>query len=204
VLVSRRAKRSELIEKNILTYWRQEIMSVNVCYRNDVPPAIAQVFVITNNLFYFDRDRSSSPRFWVQGGCLYSGDFRTPVLGVEPEHILADRPPTRERRQGLCGSARRRHRSQCALLGKHQRLDTFYTFSGWQQAVGEDVQSVVQNRGFANPTYHFDNFSLPHGSPGAGFGVFDPIRAGRYNPLIHPPAVPATFPTKNFDSATDF
>jgi hypothetical protein len=50
--------------------------------------------------------------------------------------------------------------------------------------VGEDGQSVVQNPGFANPASPADDFSLPHGSPGAGFVVFDPSQAGRSNPQI--------------------
>ena len=80
---------------------------------------------------------------------------------------------------------------------------TYYTFAGWQ-ASGEDVQSVVQNPGFNNPAYPADDFSLPKGSPGFGFVVFDPNQAGRTNPVLKPPAVAATFPTKLFNPATDF
>jgi len=53
----------------------------------------------------------------------------------------------------------------------------------------------VQNPGFANPTYPADDFSLPKGSPGVGFVPFDSTQAGRTNPVIMPPAIPATFPT---------
>ena len=81
---------------------------------------------------------------------------------------------------------------------------TFYTFSGWQQQVKEDIQSIVQNPGFNNPAYPADDYSLPKGSPLAGFVVFDPSQAGRSNPVIKPPAVPATFPTKLFNPATDY
>ena len=80
---------------------------------------------------------------------------------------------------------------------------TFYTLSGWQ-TLGEDLQSIIQSPGFANPIYPADDFSLPHGSPGAGFVVFDTNQAGRSNPQLHPPAVPATFPTKTFNPVTDF
>jgi hypothetical protein len=80
---------------------------------------------------------------------------------------------------------------------------TFYTFSGWQ-GIGEDLQSVVQNPGFANPAYPADDYSLSKGSPGIGFVVFDPNQAGRTNPVIKPPAVAATFPTKTFNPATDY
>lgn len=80
---------------------------------------------------------------------------------------------------------------------------TFYNFTGWQQTVGEDGQSVVQNPGFKNPFYPADDFSFPNGSPGVGFVVFDPNQAGRSNPL-KPATVRATFPTKPFDPAKDY
>ena len=80
---------------------------------------------------------------------------------------------------------------------------TFYTFSGWQ-GIGEDLQSVMQNPGFANPAYPADDYSLPHGSPGMGFVVFDTSEAGRSNPVLKPPAVASTFPVRLFNPATDY
>ena len=79
----------------------------------------------------------------------------------------------------------------------------FYTFSGWQN-VGGDVHGVVQDPGFANPAYPFDDFTLTRGSPLPGFVIFDPNQAGRTNPVLKPPPVAATFPTKVFNPATDF
>jgi len=84
-----------------------------------------------------------------------------------------------------------------------QSLWTFYSFSAWQ-GMNEDLGSVVQNPGFKNPNYPADDYSLPKGSPGVGFVVFDPTQAGRNNPMIQPPAVAAAFPTKVFNPATDF
>ncbi len=81
---------------------------------------------------------------------------------------------------------------------------TDYTFAGWHTNIGEDAQGVVRNPGFKNPTYPADDYSLPNGSPGVGFVVFDPNQAGRSNPVIKPPAVPPTFPTKTFNPATDY
>ncbi len=66
------------------------------------------------------------------------------------------------------------------------------------------AKSVVQNPGFNNAAYPADDYSLPKGSPGVGFVVFDPSQAGRSNPVINPPAIPATFVTKPFNPATDF
>jgi hypothetical protein len=80
---------------------------------------------------------------------------------------------------------------------------SFFTFANWQKT-GEDVQSVVQNPGFKNPAYPADNYSLPQGSPGIGFVVFDPNQAGRSNAVIMPPPIGATFPTQSFNPATDF
>jgi hypothetical protein len=37
-----------------------------------------------------------------------------------------------------------------------------------------------------------------------GFVVFDASQAGRSSPIINPPAVPATFPTKLYNPATDY
>ena len=85
----------------------------------------------------------------------------------------------------------------------NNKLWAYYTFAGWQ-GIGEDSHSVVQNPGFNNPAYPADDYTLPKGSPGVGFVVFDPTQAGRSNPVIMPPAVPATFPTKTFNSTTDF
>jgi hypothetical protein len=83
------------------------------------------------------------------------------------------------------------------------KLWMYYTFAGWQ-GLGEDAQGVVQNPGFNNPAYPADDYTLPKGSPGVGFVVFDPSQAGRSNPVINPPAVAATFPTKTFNQVTDF
>ena len=81
---------------------------------------------------------------------------------------------------------------------------TFYTFGQWQTQVGEDPQSLVRNPGFNNPVYPADDYSLPNGSPGVGFAVFNPNQAGRSNPVILPPAIPATFVTETYNPATDF
>ena len=195
---------ANIIKNNILAYGREGMISVNFPYGNGVPSTIAQVYVITNNLLYFDRDHNSSPKFWVQGGCLYSLGFPYPNYQEWNGNMYW-------RTDGQFASDGKAFAVQPAAgTGPNAPCTgntsnwTFYTFPGWQQTVGEDVQSVVRNPGFANPAYPADDFSLPHGSPGAGFVVFDPSRAGRSNPLIHPPAVPATFPTKNFDPATDY
>ena len=63
---------------------------------------------------------------------------------------------------------------------------------------------MVQNPGFKNPAYPTDDYSLPQGSPGVGFVPFDASQAGRSNPVLMPPAIATTFPTKLYNPATDY
>ena len=192
------------IKNNILAYGRLGMISVSFPYGNGVPTTISQEFAITNNLFYFDRTNTSTPKFWVQGGCLYAGGapfpqfqewnsnmyWRTDGAFASYAKAFAVQPSPGTGGNAPCNSTTSDY--------------TFYTFAGWQQQVGEDTQSIVQDPGFAGPTYPTDDFSLLRESPGVGFLVFDPNQAGRTNPLIKPPSVPATFPTKAFDPATDY
>jgi len=63
----------------------------NGVYLDDDTASPPLLFVIKNNLFYFDHTNKSTPRFWVQGGCLYSGGislYEIPAVGRE--HVLAD------------------------------------------------------------------------------------------------------------------
>jgi hypothetical protein len=167
-----------------------------------VPPGAAQVFAATNNLMYFDRSSTSSPAFYVQGGCTYTAGFPYPAYQQWNSNAYwrADGAFTGDM-QAFHVQAKRGASSPCA--GGPSEW-TFYTFAGWQKSTGEDAQSVVQNPGFNNPAYPADDYSLPKGSPGVGFVVFDASQAGRSSPVINPPAVPATFPTKTFNPATDF
>ena len=57
---------ANVIKNNILAYGRLGMVSVNCPYGNGFSSTTAQVFVIRNNLFYFDHDHNSSPKFWVQ------------------------------------------------------------------------------------------------------------------------------------------
>jgi hypothetical protein len=58
-----------------------------------------------------------------------------------------------------------------------------------------------QNPSFNNPACLADDYSLPKGSPGIGFAIFDSTQAGRSNPVINPPAMLATFLTMTFNPA---
>ena len=188
---------SSTVKNNILAFAQQSMLNAYDPYSFGTVPPLPMFFTASNNLMYFDRRASDS--FYVQGGCTYAGEaytnyeiwssnlfWRTDgafATDAKAFHVQQSQNPSNN-----CGD---------------KNSWTNYAFAGWQ-GLGEDVQSVVQNPGFNNPAYPADDYSLPKGSPGAGFVVFDPNQAGRTNPMIMPPAVAATFPTKTFNPATDF
>lgn len=191
------------VRNNIFAFARLSAINDGNPYpTGSVPPTAIQTFVASNNLFYFDRNSASSPVYYVQGGCTYSGgfaytqyqDWSSNLYWRTDGAFATDSQAFHVQPSAGAGS------SPCT---SNTAKWTFYTFGGWQKT-GEDAQSVVQNPGFNNPAYPADDYSLPKGSPGVGFVVFDPTQAGRSNPVIMPPAVPATFPTKPFNQATDY
>ena len=189
------------IRNNILAFPRSSMVADLTPYPTGVPSTAAQAYVITNNIFLFDR---TAPDFFVQGGCAYSGGFpytqyqqwnnnlywRTDGAFASDPKAFYVQPAASDGPNAPCTGNAKQY--------------TFYNFAGWQQNVAEDTQSVVQNPGFNNPVYPADDFSLPRGAPFVGFVVFNPNQAGRTNPVIKPPVVPATFPTKLFDPAKDY
>jgi Domain of unknown function (DUF4185) len=187
---------ASLIKNNILAFAGQSMVAELNPYQNGVPSVANLAYVISNNIFYFDGSSASSPKFFVQGGCVYSGGFPYPQYQQWNKNLYW-------RTDGSFATDNKAFYVQPAAgngpdapCSGDAKQYTFYSFAGWQQNVGEDLQSVVQDPGFKNPTYPTDDFSLPKGSPGVGFVVFDPNQDGRSNPVIHPPAILATFPTK--------
>ncbi|HUA86373.1 MAG TPA: IPT/TIG domain-containing protein [Bryobacteraceae bacterium] len=192
------------IKNNILAFGRQAMFAVSFPYGYGVPAIIPRVFLFSNNMFYFDRSNTSTPKFWVQGGCLYAGgaaytqfqDFtsniywRTDGAFANDTKAFAVQPNAGTGPNAPCSA--------------NTNDWTFYTFAAWQSNVNEDVQSIVANPGFNNPAFPADDYSLPKGSPGAGFVVFDYTQAGRSNAVIQPPSVAATFPTKTYNPASDY
>jgi hypothetical protein len=194
---------ANIIKNNILAYARMSLVSVGDPYKNPPFTTIPQSFVVTNNLFYFDRSSAGSPNFFVQGGCTYTqGSAFTQYqmfndnmywrvdgkFATAPQAFHVTPNPGTTQNNAPCDGA---------------PADwTFYTFANWQTTVGEDSQSLVQDPGFKTPVYPTDDFSMPAGSPGVGFVVFDPSQAGRNNPVIMPPVIPASFVTATFDPTT--
>ena len=193
------------IKNNIFAFGRTAMLDTGDPFHYGVPSSPIPIFTLSNNLFYFDRNPASSPSFHLQGGCTYTAGFpftaweqwdsnlywRTDGgFASDPQAFHVQPHPVSQ--YNLCFGA------------AAQAAWTDYTFGGWQANQGEDTHGVVLNPEFGNPAYPADDFSLPNGSPGVGFVVFDPNEAGRTNSLIKPPAVPATFPTKTFNPATDY
>ena len=188
---------SSTVKNNILAFARQSMLNAYDPYSFGTTPPQPMFFTASSNILYFDRAAADS--FFAQGGCTYAGEaypnyevwssnvfWRTDgafATDAKAFHVQQSQGPT-----NICGN---------------KGTWTNYTFAGWQ-ALGEDVQSAVRNPGFNNPAYPADDFSLPKGSPGFGFIVFDPNQAGRTSPVLQPPAVAATFPTKLFNPATEF
>lgn len=196
---------ASIIRNNIFAFARGSLLEVSNPYNIASPPPVTlPMFVASNNLFYFDRSSSSSPPFYVQGGCTYSGGISFPAWQQWNSNLYW------RTGGGFAGDPQAFHTepdpvSQFNLcFGEAAKAKwTLFSFANWQKT-GEDVQSIVQDPGFKNPAYPADDYSLPKGSPGVGFVVFDPNQAGRTNALINPPSVPATFPTKTFNPVTDY
>ncbi len=215
------------IKNNILAFSQTSMVDTSGPYTFGVPTTADQVFVVSNNLFYFDRSSASNPPFRVQGGCSYSAGFPFPDFQQFSSNLYwrtdgaFASDPKGFHVQPHAGTG------QNAPCSEDKTMWTFYTFAQWQSAVGEDAGSVVKNPGFANPAYPVDDYSLPHGSPGVGFVPFDACDAGvmrqpefssepydasaldvchatRASGTLALPAVAATFPTAKYNPATDY
>ena len=188
------------VKNNILAYARLSMLNAYDPYSFTSVPPSPLFFVASNNLMYFDRNGSSSPPFYVQGGCVWAGAIAYTAYQQWTDNLYW-------RTDGGFGSDPQAFHVQETQDASNdcggQKTWTFLSLAGWQK-LGEDAQSVVQNPGFNNPAYPADDYSLPKGSPGSGFVPFDATQAGRTNPVIHPPAVPATFPTKTYNPAADY
>jgi hypothetical protein len=169
------------------------------------PAAVPKIFNATNNLFYFDRQSTSSPAMYVQQGCDYAcGGSITAVHNWQNNlywrtNGTFDTDTEAFHVQPKAGSS--------ALCAAGASVWTFYTFSGWQ-GLGEDTAgSANTNPGFNNPVYPVDDYSLPNGSPNAYFVVFSLTQPGRTSPVIKPTDpldISPTFQTEFYNPATDY
>ncbi len=194
------------INNNIFAYARQAVIANGNPYVSNVcPTSPTVIFNATSNISYFDRYSTTEPNpFDVQNGCEYSCGFPMTDLHNWQSNLYW-------RLDGVFNTDPKAFHNQLTansptVCGTSSSW-TYYTFSGWQ-GLGEDLAGTAsKNPGFNNPAYPNDDYSLPNGSPGYGFVVFDPTQAGRNNPIINPTDtinIPATFVTTFWDPATDY
>jgi len=213
---------ANLIKNNILAYGRLGIVEEGDPYQYPVPKVprkVPQSFVISNNIFYFDRDLTStspfhgvaaSAPFNVNTGCTYT-PFAYPLYQEWTSNLYW-------RTDGKFSNYAAAFNVQTTKLMKgqnapcagsriaHHEFYTFYDFRDWMNTVGEDAGSVVKNPHFANPVYPADDYSLWGWGLNISFVPFDPDEAGRYRYgfRIEPPLVPATFVTETYNPLTDY
>lgn len=214
---------ANLIKNNILAFGRLGMVEQGDPFSsaNPVPKRADKVvksFVLTNNIFYFDRNLFSTSQFNgvavkapfnIPAGCVYTPFayaryqefdnnvyWRTDGMFAMDTAAFNVQTTPRSGPNGPCGGSR----------FSNGDLYTFYDFAGWVHTVGEDSHSVVNEPHFANPTYPADDFRLLGGFLGIDFEPFDANDAGRYRngPRIEVPAVAATFVTATYNPATDF
>ena len=195
------------VNNNIFAYVRQGmIANGNPYVANVCPTSPTVIYNATSNLFYFDRNETMSPDpFTVQQGCEYACGFPMTEFHNWQSNLYW-------RTDGAFATDSKAFHNQVSafsptLCGTSTTSWTYYTFSGWQ-GLGEDLTSMDNtNPGFESPAYPNDNYSLPNGSPGVGFVVFNPNEPGRVNPIINPTDtlnVPATFVTTFYNPATQY
>lgn len=208
------------INNNILAYARHGMIAVNNPYADSSAPVspndVSQVFVITSNIFYFDRTSMSSPAFYLNTDCTYTPFTFTPGDGYGPfqdfHSNLYWRTDGGFASDGFAfnvqfAAAMTGGDAPCAGSQSNDPGDyRFYDFTDWMKKIKEDKGSFVTNPNFANPAYPRDDYTLLGGLPNIGFQPFDANGAGRYGflPWQQPPSVAPTFHTYPFNPATDF
>jgi hypothetical protein len=169
------------------------------------PVTVPTIFNATANLFYFDRQSTSTPAYFLQQGCDYTCGASITTLHNWQNNLYWRINGTLEDDAKAFHTQPKPGTSALCTLGTNTW--TFYTFSAWQ-GLGEDLSSSTNiNPGFNAPGYPSDDYSLPNGSPNSFFTVFDPTQAGRSNPVIkstNPLDVLPTFPTNTYNPATDY
>ena len=194
------------VKNNIVAYARLGGILNNTPYVGTTCPAnVPTIFTATNNLFYFDRQSTSTPAYFLQQGCDYTCGASITALHNWQNNLYWRINGDFQNDTKAFHTQPKPGTSQLCTLGTNTW--TFYSFGGWQ-ALGEDLSSsVIINPGFNAPAYPTDDYSLPNGSPNSFFTPFDPAQAGRSNPIIkptNPMDIPATFPTASYNPATDY
>jgi hypothetical protein len=152
-------------------------------------------FNATNNIFYFDRTEKWN-EFFFQRGFSYPCGFPYTQYENFQSNIYW-------RTDGTFATDTQAFHTSTSFNNSIQYW-VYYTFSQWQSVVGEDTTSLVKDPGFTSADYPADDYTLPKGSPGAGFVVFDTTSPGRTTSNIEAPSIPDTFLTQVLNPATDY
>jgi hypothetical protein len=135
-----------------------------------------RTFAFTHNIVYFDQGSvQADPGKWTcSGNCtdwffLDSNMYWNPK-GDKPEFVNSD------------------------LSGPRPVMNRM-DWERWR-GEGEDTHSIIANPMFVDPRYPADNFTPTNTAAmkQIGFVPFDPRQAGRSNPVLKAPSVPAAFP----------
>ena len=195
---------------NIFAFGRQSMFAQQSPWPQGCGTAPSPQVSIANNIFYFSADDTTG--FYVTDGCAdscgtpynqfqsFTGNLYWRTDGKfssygKAFHVLPAAPS---------GAAA----SSCSVPGNPAAAWSFLTFSQWQngspQVNGSPLQMNEDVGGTANVNPGFGGTGLPVdfqlvNSPVAGFSVAPTndtiLHAGRNNPVIFPPSVPATYPT---------
>jgi Right handed beta helix region len=200
------AGQANTVKNNIVAYSRLGGILNNTPYVGTTcPVTVPTIFNATANLFYFDRQSTSTPAYFLQQGCDYTCGASITTLHNWQNNLYWRIGGTFEDDTKAFHTQSKPGTSALCTLGTNTW--TFYTFSAWQ-GLGEDLSSSTNiNPGFNAPAYPTDDYSLPKGSPNSFFTVFDPTQAGRSNPVIkstNPLDILPTFPTSTYNPATDY
>jgi hypothetical protein len=178
-------------DNNIFAYSRQTAVNTFSCAK-----AGYSQFSLGDNIFLEDRTSTSVPTFRLQMGATYLGapvgsaqDFASNDYWNTSETFSTD-PTAFNSQTSVC------------------QTKTYFALPAWQ-SLGEDPGSLSVDPGFVAPTYPSDNFNFESSPPSIGFVPFNtsgtcPTCPGRTDPAITPGPIPAGFPTKPFNPATDY
>jgi hypothetical protein len=204
------------LRNNVFAYGRQSTFEQQRPWPQGCPSSPSMRVSLWNNIFYFDRSDTSSPTFYATQGCAYAcgfpynqfqdfeGNDYWRVDGTygqdgKPFHVMKSAP----------GDP-----SQCDVNNPNEWA--FMPLAQWQSSVtehgqvlqmDEDTTGAIVDPRFANATYPNDDYTLSL-APVPGFDISTTNAtvqlAGRSSTTLTAPLVPPTFPTYQFDPATQF
>jgi hypothetical protein len=165
-------------KNNILAYANQGFVGVLEC-----PPSRLAQLKFTNNIVY---TTDSSPSIQRPG----SAAFDT----ADPTHVQEFASNVYYDPSYGFGSSSNKafyYDAGPAMCGGETKLD----FAAWQE-MGEEAGTIIKQPAFKDPSYPADDYSLPSGTPGAGFVPFA-LTFGKTSHLT-PTTVASTFITKPY------